>query len=415
MRFFLTMLSWACAGLLLAGCETLTDVLGDDDSGGEAGDDDDVVGDDDDTTGSADDDDDSVGDDDDSGGEADDDDDTVGEPLTHAVISTTDFYVTGTLATVDLDTRVATPAVAAVSTDAFLAFGEDRVVVLDGWGFDTVTGYNHPDYGTSEWTAAMTTSDNPRAAAVLGGKVFVALYGSADLAVLDATTGDVLSFIDLSLYADGDGLPECGAVEELGGYLWVSCHRLDPSWQPSPIGGILLKIDPITETVLAGWTAYSGLTCRAFPGMDELVCHEGVDMDSAWMPVYEGAIFTFDPVAETFGPDLFSESELAANIPVFAFGPDGRGLIAATGDASSSVLCADLTDGSVTTLIDDLGWISAMAVNDRGEAFVLNRSSWTSPYTGPYGFSVLDLSPCSDLGGGVIGVGAEPYQLTFAR
>ncbi len=48
-----------------------------------------------------------------------------------------------------------------------------------------------------------------------------------------------------------------------------------------------------------------------------------------------------------------------------------------------------------------------------GEVYVANRSSWSGSYAGPYGVSVYDPDTGSDLGGGIIDVGDEPYQLTF--
>ena len=55
-----------------------------------------------------------------------------------------------------------------------------------------------------------------------------------------------------------------------------------------------------------------------------------------------------------------------------------------------------------------------MDVNNRGEAYVMNRSSWTSPYAGPYGVGVYDVAAdCTLLSAGIVDVGMEPYTITF--
>ena len=402
-------LALLCLSLgLYAGCPT-----SDDDA--TSGDDDDATADDD--TG----DDDTSGDDDTPADDADpadhddtaDDDDSVDDGFTHALVSTTDFYLTGALATVALDDHAVTTAVGDATTDPWLGFGEGVSLRLDGYGHDVVTAYVYPDYQTPAWQEAFDLGDNPRAGVVVQGKAFIALYGVPEIQVFDAATGAWHATIHTDSLADADGNPECGWVEEHGGSVWVSCHRLDPTWQPAVEGGLLLEIDPALEEIADHWSTDSALTCRAFPGVDELVCHEGVDLDAAWANLYEGSIFTFDPDTGVFGPDLLLESDLLANIPVFAFGPNGQGLVAAAGDAGTSLLCVDLNAGTQTTIAQDLGWIPAVDANDRGEAYVLNRSSWVSPYAGPFGVSVYDLATCADLGGAVLDLGGEPYQLTF--
>jgi hypothetical protein len=405
------------------------DATGDDDDA--TGDDDDATGDDDDATAddddsadddddsAGDDDDDSAGDDDDSAGDDDDDtmgddDDSVGGLFTEALVATVDgAFSTGTLATIDLDTHAATHGVGASTTDTYLAFGEGTSLVMDGPGFDQVTAYDHPDYAAGLWDRNLSSGANPRAAAVIDGTVYVVQYGRPQIKLYEAGTGNPAGQINLNAYADADGNTECATTSVVDGMLYVACQRLDATWQPSVDGGILLKIDPATDTVVGSWTAYGGLTCRAVPGAVNLICHEGVDFDTNWLNVYDGAIFEFDTVTETFGPDLLDEATLAANLSIFAFGATGTGLLAAEDGSGADLLCADLNAGTTTLVAQDIGWIVAIEANERGEAYVLNRSSWSSGYAGPFGVSVYDLATCAELGPGVIDVGDEPYKLTF--
>ena len=388
------------------------DATADDDDDATADDDDDVTADDDDDATA--DDDDSAGDDDDDSADDDDDDDTVGSLYTEALVSTVDAaFSTGTLATIDLDTHSATHGVGASTTDSWLAFGEGTALVLDAYGFDQVTAYDHPDYAAGLWDRNLSTGANPRAAAVIDGTVYVVQYGRPQIKLYEVATGNPAGQINLNTYADADGNTECATASVVDGMLYVACQRLDATWQPSVDGGILLKIDPATDAVVGSWTAYGGLTCQAVPGATNLICHEGVDLDANWVNVYDGAIFEFDTVAEAFGPDLLDEATLGANLSIFAFGAGGTGLLAAEDGSGADLLCADLVAGTTTTVAQDIGWIVDIEANERGEAYVLNRSSWSSGYAGPYGVSVYDLATCAELGPGVIDVGDEPYKLTF--
>ena len=380
-----------------------------DDDDATPGDDDDSAGDDDDATPG--DDDDSAGDDDDTVG---DDDDTVGTPFTDALVSTVDgYFSSGTLATLDLDAHAPTPNVAASTTDAWLGFGEGVALTLDAYGFDTLTAYAHPDYSSALWSANLPSGANPRAAAVIDGTLYVVQYGLPLIKKYDVVSGTPAGQIDLASYADADGNTECASASVVDGMLYVACQRLDATWQPSVDGGILLEIDPTSDQVVGSWTASGGLTCQTIPGSSNLICHSGVDMDANWVNVYEGSIFEFDTTAEAFGPDLIEEATLAANLSIFAFGSTGTGLLAAEDGSGADLLCADLNAGTTTLIAPDIGWIVDIEANDRGEAYVLNRSSWSSGHAGPYGVSVFDLATCAELGPGVIDVGDEPYKLTF--
>ncbi len=343
-----------------------------------------------------------------------DDDDTVGDGYTDALVSTLDgLFSSGTLATIDLDTHAATANVAAATTDTWLGFGEGVALTLDAYGFDTITAYAHPDYASPLWSANLPSGGNPRAAAVVDGTLYVVLYGLPLIKKFDVQTGTPAGQIALASYADADGNTECATASQVDGMLYVACQRLDATWQPSVDGGILLKIDPATDQVVGSWTAYGGLTCQNVPGGSNLICHAGVDMDANWVNVYDGTIFEFDTTAEAFGPDLIDETTLAANLSIFAFGPSGTGLLAAEDGSGADLLCADLNAGTTTLVASDIGWIVDIEPNDRGEAYVLNRSSWSSGYAGPYGVGVYDIDTCAELGPGVIDVGDEPYKLTF--
>ena len=399
-----------CLGLVGTGCPVYTDYFGPDPVG-----DDDTTGDDDASDDDATDDDDTTDDDDatDDDDTTDDDDDDTHPPHTSAMLSATDFFSAGQLASVDLDSHAVATGLADASTDSWLAYGEGLLVQLDGFGVDTIWGWDPDVLSNPTWVVTAENGANPRDAAVFGGEVFVVQYGIPEILVLDAADGAELDTIDTSTYADTDGNPECHTIQLRAGHLWVSCLRLDATYQPAPEGGLLLRIDPANHVVLDIENTDSALTCHAFDGRNDLVCHQGVDVDVDWVNVYEGGLFTYDVATGTFGPDLFQEALLAANISIYGFGEGDVGLIAAAGDANGTLLCADMGTGSTNVVEADLGWIVAIEVNDRNEAYVLNRSSWASPYAGPFGVSVYDLATCDLLSAGILDTGLEPYQATF--
>ncbi|MFA6109922.1 MAG: hypothetical protein WDA75_14240 [Candidatus Latescibacterota bacterium] len=67
------------------------------------------------------------------------------------------------------------------------------------------------------------------------GKAYVSRYEMPSLLVVDPRNGSVLGEVDLSPFADADGIPEASDMALIGTRLYVACQRLDRngSWGPA--------------------------------------------------------------------------------------------------------------------------------------------------------------------------------------
>jgi len=103
-----------------------------------------------------------------------------------------------------------------------------------------------PAGGATVGQYSVGNGSNPAAVAFWGERAFVALYETAYLAVLRWDTGVELDRIDLSAWADADGLPEPSQIFVHGGLVWLTLQRLSraAAWWEAEEPGVLLAIDP---------------------------------------------------------------------------------------------------------------------------------------------------------------------------
>ena len=93
-------------------------------------------------------------------------------------------------------------------------------------------------------------------------KAYISRYGRTHLLVVNPVTGDSLGSVDLSTFADADGLPETSQLAVHGGHLFAACHRLDREngWVPTEFSAIAVVDVTIRPTRGRG----SG--CRGYAG-----------------------------------------------------------------------------------------------------------------------------------------------------
>lgn len=187
-------------------------------------------------------------------------------PQSGVIILTTSDFSTGSLAAIS----AASPGtsytdLSYIHSDAVLKFdpvsgyiftlnryGQDSIQIIDpGAGYATIGEY-HLGSGTNPQDIAIYSQN----------KAFVSLYNQPMIAVIDPVTGKTLDSIDLSPYADADGLPEAHALHlqmvNSVPYLFVSLQRLDRNNLYKPSGqSLVLVIDPAVNQVMKTLTLRS--------------------------------------------------------------------------------------------------------------------------------------------------------------
>ena len=103
---------------------------------------------------------------------------------------------------------------------------------------------------------AFTFADNervyPNDITICNDKVFVTLFESTDLLVLDAGNFQEITRISLETHADEDGLPEASTLICKDNYVFVSLHRIDRRDTPSTqLGSQWVVFDPTSYEEIA--------------------------------------------------------------------------------------------------------------------------------------------------------------------
>lgn len=333
----------------------------------------------------------------------------TGQQMALIGMVSTDYSVGG-LATVGLDDGAVTEATA-VSADPKIVVSDGQVIVLGRSTDNSVRLYTAGSWSAPDLEFSLGDGANPHDAAICGGALFVSLYGEDHLGVYDPQTGNVLGTVDLSAYADSDGLPETGAIVEGDGVLYVALENLDETstyWTSS--GGHVLTVDCASRAVTADQAVGPGPSISAWPAdPSRVVLRTGVYFDADGNFAWDGAVALLDPATGATTDLLPTEAEASVNYTAVAAAPDGRALVLSTDSSWLYTVSCLAADGTVTSAGTVETYLSDAVVNDRGEAWVASRTSWAS--TTPGGIQIYDLDTCTARAGAALSL--EPYSIAF--
>ncbi|HEV7731333.1 MAG TPA: hypothetical protein VGR62_04185 [Candidatus Binatia bacterium] len=239
-----------------------------------------------------------------------------------AVVVTTDFE-TGLLASVGLTgaRRVGHPD-ASIHSDAVVRVAGGMVFVLNRFLGDSVQRLDAKTLRTRLECSTGIASNPHDLALVAPDKAYVTRYDRPELWIVDPSATDCARFrrgtIDLSSFADADGLPEMSQMTLAGGRLFVAIQRLDRVHGFRATGpGRLVVIDVATDTVtgeivLHGSNPFgdsSGIVHE--PGTGKLVIASASDI----YVVGDGGLERIDPVTlQAEGTFFVDENQLGGNV-----------------------------------------------------------------------------------------------------
>lgn len=339
-------------------------------------------------------------------------------PQTVAFVTATDFE-TGAFATVDLASRqVLLPAAPArqINGDSVARSFDGRVFVVSRFGLsgDTVQARDPQRGFALDWDCSTGAGTNPQEIAFAArDKAYVTLLEATELLVVDPSVGRncagfVRGRIDLSAFADDDGVPEMAALMVVDDVLYVVLQRLDRNDLFTPNGqGIVVAIDVATDTVvraigLSGQNPFSRLVRR---GNQLWVSSVG------WFAERDGGIEAIDVTTNAPLGWVVTEEALGGDITDFVVVTDDIGYAVVSGDdfANELVEFSPRTGERRRTLVGGSTFLSQVQVNERGELYVADRS-FRSP-----GLRVFDVRSGAELPGSPIDLGLPPFDITFLR
>lgn len=299
---------------------------------------------------------------------------------TRAVVTTvSDDYASGVMATVDLASWAVEDNVTTVPSDNGVVSHNGTVYLLGRFGYDYVRVYAKGKL--SEPAAEFSVGDgaNPIDVRECGGKVFVTRYGLDQMGVYDPSNWLLAGVVDLSGFADADGIPEMADLVDGPGNLYVAIQNLDQDNGWVPAGGAVAEIDCATMSVTQSWELSPNPSISAWPGRPDLLVTTGVYYNPDGSTALDGALSTLSVASGTVR-EIVSETELGENIVGISMVDESHGALLTTDDASRySAWCINPDSGDRTLIFTTTSFIIDMEAGDGDNVWLAARQSWADP------------------------------------
>ena len=334
-----------------------------------------------------------------------------------AVMTTTD-YNSGNLSSLDLQTQVATLDHLTIHSDATVRVYRDQVYVINRLGQDNVIVLDSGDLKTPLTQYSTGNGSNPHDMAFASGdKAYISRYGRTQLLIVNPATGDSLGAVDLSGFADADGLPEMSQLALYGNRLFVACQRLDRDngWVPTDASAIAV-IDVATDQVVDVDGNAAGVQGIAMAGKNPagaaqrgdkwLLSHVNLFADLA-----DGGIEVIDLANLRSEGIALGEMALGGNLSSLTMVSDSEGYIVVTdANFANMVKRFDLATQSVSGLEGLSGGFVPGLGAFAGQLYVLDRGSVADPASA--GVKIFDVNT-NQLVAGPISTGLPPSSIAF--
>jgi hypothetical protein len=340
---------------------------------------------------------------------------SIAHAQSNLFVLTTDF-ATGSTAFWDPQETEAKVNLLNVHSDAVGKYYDGKVYIINRLGQDNIIVLDENDLSTPLLQFSVGNGANPHDIEIVADdKAYVSLYATAELLIVNPQNGDELGRIDLSTFADADGLPEVSQIVRAGPRLYLSCQRLDRDngWIPVE-PSYLIVVDIASDSVV-----------------DVDPTTDGVQGIALQAPNPNGMIAAGDKlivsVVSTFGDlaggieivDPSNNLSLGLAINEESLGGDITGLVMATEDEGFALVTdanwanlvrpVNLATGSVAPPLVGLsgGYIASFAV-DGDRLIVGDRGSFDDPNAA--GLKIYDTATAAPITG-PISTGLPPSNI----
>ena len=301
-------------------------------------------------------------------------------------VITTDF-ATGSTAFLAANAAEAEVNLLGIHADAVGHYHDGRVYIVNRLGQDNILVLDAMDWRTPLTQFSVGNGTNPHDIEIVApDKAYISRYDAASLLVVNPQDGAELGQIDLSAFADADGLPEVSQIVRVGGRLYLSCQRLDRNsgWGPADISYLivvdlttdtLVDVDPDAEGVQG--IALSAGNPNSMAVVGEQIAVGGVVNfgDRA------GGVEIVDVATNRSLGLAVREEDLGGDIASVVLVDQNRGYAVVTdANFANSVRPFDLSSGTVGAPLENIsgGFIPSLAV-DGDRLIVADRGSFDDP------------------------------------
>ena len=335
-----------------------------------------------------------------------------------AVITTTD-YSSGSFSSLDLATNTATNDHLTIHSDAVVRTYRDKVYIINRLGQDNVLVLDQSDLKTPLTQYSTGNGSNPHDMAFVSEeKAYISRYEHTHLLIVNPVTGDSLGEVDLSGFADADGLPEVSQLALYNNHLFAACQRLDRDngFVPTDVS-VIAVVDVMTDQVVDVDANTAGVQGIVMAGKNPA---GAVQRGDKWFlsavntfgDLTDGGIEVIDLVNLRSEGVVLGETDLGGNLSSLAMVSDDEGYVVVL-DASfaNAVKRFDLAMQSVSA---DLSGVSGGYIPDLGvfgrRLYILDQGSFADPTSA--GVRVYDVKTDA-LVAGPISTGLPPSGIAF--
>jgi hypothetical protein len=352
----------------------------------------------------------------------------VEEPCEHAFVLTTDFYTVGYYSTIEIPPpRNAIVSIEPVSTDAVAYYDvdEDLIFVVNRYLADNIQIVENDPVFSTIGQYSVGNGSNPHDIRLKDHtKAYVSRYEWKTLLICDPSTGDSLGSIDLSPFADADGIPEMDRMEIVGDRLFVTLNSINrTTWLPDGPGKIavidvnadtLVDCDPdstgVQPITLNLENPYSELRYDPCDGLLYVGCL------GRW-GTKDGGIEAIDPVGLVSTGVLMTEQDLGGDVSDVVLAPGAKGYAVVLEAVPWPDNFARLVKfDEVTQMVTDTLFrqtsgsgssLAGIELNRQGELYLCDRDL-TQP-----GVRIFDT--VTDVQLAFVDVGLPPFDVAFTQ
>ena len=301
-------------------------------------------------------------------------------------VITTDFS-TGSTAFLTADAAAAEVNLLGIHSDAVGHYHDGRVYIVNRLGQDNILVLDAADLHTPLTQFSVGNGANPHDIEVVApDRAYVTRYDTASLLIVNPRDGAELGEIDLSAFADADGLPEVSQIVRVGDRLYLSCQRLDRNsgWGPADVSYLivvdlnsdtLVDVDPDAEGV-------QGIALSAANPNSMVVVGEQIAVGVVVnFGDRSGGVEIVDTATNRSLGLAVGEEDLGGDITSMVLVDQNRGYaVVADENFANSVRSFDLDSGAVGAPLEEIsgGFIADLAV-DGDRLIVADRGSFDDP------------------------------------
>ena len=301
-------------------------------------------------------------------------------------VITTDFS-TGSTAFLAADAAEAEVNLLGIHSDAVGHYQDGRVYIVNRLGQDNILVLDAMDLRTPLTQFSVGNGANPHDIEIVApDKAYVTRYDAASLLIVNPQNGAELGEIDLSAFADADGLPEVSQIVRVGDRLYLSCQRLDRNggWGPVDVS-YLIVVDLATDTLIdvdPDAEGMQGIALSAANPNSMAVVGEQIAVGVVvGFGDRAGGVEIVDTATNRSLGLAVSEEDLGGDITSMILVDQNRGYaVVADENFANSVRPFDLSSGTVDAPIENIsgGFIPSLAV-DGDRLIVADRGSFADP------------------------------------